>query len=143
MRPIAGDRTPIPIPATIGKLDREDPVTDEIWAQLVSSDGRPTRPHVLWFDEYYEEELYRSDSAISAASECDLFVVIGTSGAASIPYRMAAVALENDAAIIDINPDDDPFAVHARNRATKGKGLWLQGTGTTWVPELVRRLTGG
>jgi hypothetical protein len=53
---------------------------------------------------------------------------------------MAAAALENDAMIIDINPDDDPFAVHARNRARQGKGLWLQGSGATWVPELVRRL---
>jgi NAD-dependent deacetylase len=146
MRPIDGDRTPIPIPSLAnasGKLDREDPVTDEIWAQLVSADGRRTRPHVLWFDEYYEEELYRSQSAIDAAAKCSLFVVVGTSGAASIPYHMAAAALQNGATIIDINPDDDPFADHARDRAKLGKGLWLRGGGTTWVPELVRRLTHG
>jgi NAD-dependent deacetylase len=141
MRPIDGDRTPISIPSSIA-LGREDHVTDEIWAQLVSSDGRATRPHVLWFDEYYEEELYRSATAINVASECHLFVVIGTSGAASIPYRMAEVALKNGAVLIDINPDDDPFAGHARDLAKHGKGLWLQGGGTTWVPELVRRLTG-
>lgn len=143
MRPIDGDRTPLPIPPLACKsaqLGREDPVTDEIWAQLVSPDGRRTRPHILWFDEYYEEDLYRSQSAIDAAAKCDLFVVVGTSGAASIPYHMAAAALENDATIIDINPDDDPFAVHARDRAQHGKGIWLQGGGTTWVPELVRRL---
>jgi NAD-dependent deacetylase len=139
MRPITGDRTPLPIPSTI-QLGREDPISDEIWAQLVAADGRATRPHVLWFDEYYEEELYRSDSAIMAATECDLFVVVGTSGAASIPYHMAAVALSNGAAIIDINPDDDPFADKARELGKKQKGLWLQGPGTTWVPELVRRL---
>jgi NAD-dependent deacetylase len=141
MRPITGDRTPIPIPSTI-KLGREDPVSDEIWAQLTTSDGRSTRPHVLWFDEYYEEELYRSDSAVAAAAECDLFVVIGTSGAASIPYRMCALALDNGAALIDINPDDNPFAKQARNLTKHRKGLWLQGAGTTWVPELVRRLAG-
>jgi NAD-dependent deacetylase len=144
MRPIDGDRTPIPIPPLAcesGLLGREDPVTDEIWAQLVHADGRRTRPHILWFDEYYEEELYRSQSAIDAAAACDLFIVVGTSGAASIPYHMAAAALQNDATIIDINPDDEPFAAHARDRAEQGKGLWLQGGGTTWVPELVRRLT--
>lgn len=143
MRPIDGDRTPIPIPSlacTSGALGREDPVTDEIWAQLISADGRRTRPHVLWFDEHYEEELYRSQSAIEAAAACDLFVVVGTSGAAAIPYHMAAAALQNDATIIDINPDDDPFAVHARDRAKLGKGLWLRGGGTSWVPELVSRL---
>lgn len=140
MRPISGDRTPIPIPASVPKLEREDPITDEIWAQLVSRDGRPTRPHVLWFDEYYEEELYRSQSAIDTAAECDLYVVVGTSGAAAIPYHMGAAALQNDAAVIDINPDDNPFAEHARDRAAKGKGLWLQGSGTQWVPALVERL---
>jgi NAD-dependent deacetylase len=142
MRPIEGDRTPIAIPSTI-RLGREDPVSDEVWAQLVSSDGRRTRPHVLWFDEYYEEELYRSKSAIDAASECDLFVVVGTSGAASIPYHMAAAALQNGATIIDINPEHEPFADHAEDRAKHGKGLWLKGAGTTWVPELVRRLARG
>ncbi len=141
MRPITGDRTPIPIPDAI-ELGREDPISDEVWAQLVAPDGRATRPHVLWFDEYYEEELYRSKSALEAAAACDLFVVIGTSGAASIPYHMAAAALENGAALIDINPDDDPFAAKARDLAPRRRGLWLEGSGTQWVPELVRRLVG-
>jgi NAD-dependent deacetylase len=140
MRPITGDRTPIRIPATIPKLDKHDPITDEIWAQLVSEDGRPTRPHVLWFDEYYEEELYRSQTAMESAAECDLMVVVGTSGAAAIPYHMAA-ALRDGALLIDINPDENPFATHARDRARRnGTGLWLQGTGTQWVPKLVERL---
>lgn len=141
MRAIEGDRTPLPIPAAMPRLDREDPLTDDAWALLVTPDGRRTRPHILWFDEYYEEELYRSDSALAAAERCDLLVVIGTSGAAAIPYHMAAVALKNDAVVIDINPDPNPFADHAIDRARKQKGLWLSGPGTRWVPELVERLT--
>jgi NAD-dependent deacetylase len=141
MRAIEGDRTPLPIPATVPTIGREDPLTDEAWALLVTPDGRRTRPHILWFDEYYEEELYRSESAIEAAKRCELLVVIGTSGAASIPYHVAALALANDAAVIDINPDPNPFADHAIDRARKQKGLWLRGTGTRWAPELVARLT--
>jgi NAD-dependent deacetylase len=141
MRAIEGKPTPMPIPAAIPRLAREDALTDEAWALLVTPDGRRTRPHILWFDEYYEEELYRSDSAMEAAKRCDLFVVIGTSGAAAIPFHMAAVALKNDAVVIDINPDPNPFSEHAIDRARKEKGLWLRGAGTRWVPELVERLT--
>ncbi|HLT40204.1 MAG TPA: Sir2 family NAD-dependent protein deacetylase [Enhygromyxa sp.] len=141
MRAIDGDRTPLPIPAVVPRIAREDPLTDDAWALLVTPDGRRTRPHILWFDEYYEELLYRSDSAIEAARRCDLLVVIGTSGAAAIPYHMAAEALRNDAVMIDINPDNNPFAEHAIDRARKQKGLWLQGSGTRWVPELLEFLT--
>jgi NAD-dependent deacetylase len=141
MRAIEGDRRPLPIPAAMPRLGREDPLTDEAWALLVTPDGRRARPHILWFDEYYEEELYRSDSALEAATRCDLLVVIGTSGAAAIPYHMAAVALKNDSLVIDINPDPNPFSEHALDRARVNRGLWLRGTGTRWVPELVEGLT--
>lgn len=140
MRPIEGDRTPVPIPEAMPRVQKEDPMTDAMWELLVADDGRRTRPHVLWFDEYYEEELFRSDSALRAAGECDLIVVVGTSGAAAIPYHMSAAALERDAAIIDINPGENPFSDHACNRARKNKGLWLHGAGTRWVPALVEGL---
>lgn len=140
MRPLKGDPTPMLIPAGLPLIDREDPLDEATWALLVSPDGRRARPHVLWFDEYYNEELYRADSAIAAGKSCDLLVVVGTSGAAAIPYHLAALALANDAAIIDINPDPNPFSDHALDRASKHKGLWLRGPGTRWVPELVERL---
>lgn len=141
MRAIEGDRTPLLIPAAMPTIGREDPLSDEAWSLLVTPDGRRTRPHILWFDEYYDEQLYRSETAIEAGKRCDLLVVIGTSGAAAIPYHVAAVALANDAAVIDINPDPNPFADHAIDRARTKKGLWLRGTGTRWVPELVAHLT--
>jgi NAD-dependent deacetylase len=137
MRPIEGDPTPVPIPAGVAAIGRDEALDDDAWALLVSPDGRRTRPHILWFDECYDEALYRADSAIKAGSRCDLLVVVGTSGAAAIPYHVAAVALKNDAAIIDINPDPNPFSEHALDRAGKGKGLWLRGSGSRWVPALV------
>ena len=140
MRPLAGDRTPIPIPAAVPRLGREDPISDEVWALLVDAKGGPTRPHVLWFDECYEETLYRSDSAVAAATSCDLLVVVGTSGAAALPFHMAAAAWKKGAAIIDINGADNPFADHARDRAKDGRGLWLQGSASRWVPALCERL---
>ena len=34
------------------------------------------RPHVLWFDECYDEELYRFESSMGAAATADLLIVI-------------------------------------------------------------------
>lgn len=140
MRAVEGDRTPLKIPDAMPRIGRDDPLDDEAWALLVTPDGRRTRPHILWFDEYYDEQLYRAETAIRAAKRCDLLVVVGTSGAAAIPYHVAAEALRNDAAIIDINPDENPFSQHAVDRERKQKGLWLRGTGSRWVPELVELL---
>src|ERR671927_348185 len=39
------------------------------------------RPHVLWFDEYYDEDNYRADTALRAAGRAALLLVVGTSGA--------------------------------------------------------------
>src|SRR5690606_18652877 len=32
------------------------------------------RPHVLWFDEYYDEEYFRRDSAVQAAASSDVLI---------------------------------------------------------------------
>ena len=50
------------------------------------------RPHVLFFDECYSEELYRSSSAQAAISDADLLVVVGTMCCTSLPNRIVATA---------------------------------------------------
>ena len=62
------------------------------------------RPHVLWFDEMYSEELYRSESALKAA-EREIFYAIGTTGATSLPAVILKTVAENGGTIIDINPE--------------------------------------
>jgi NAD-dependent deacetylase len=126
------------IPDAIPSITREQPLDDEHWELLRDGRGRRTRPHILWFDEYYDEQLYRAESAIAAASECELIVVAGTSGAAAIPYHALAAALLAGAAMIDINPDDNPFAEKARELGTRG--LWLRGSAAQWMPALLERL---
>ncbi len=81
--------------------------------------GSWLRPHVLWFDEYYDEDYYRADSAVRAASEADLLLVVGTSGATSLPMQMGALCLRNGVAILDVNPEPNPFGVIAE-RAERG-----------------------
>lgn len=73
--------------------------------------GSPLRPDVVWFGEMLPEDALRH--AIRAASECDVFLSVGTSGlvepAASLPFA----ALEAGAAVIEVNPDTTPLTASA------------------------------
>jgi NAD-dependent deacetylase len=134
------DAVSIPIPAAMPMLGKTDRLTDELWALLRDDRGRPTRPHILWFDEYYDEQLFRSDSALKAAGECQLIVVIGTSGAAAIPWHATAEALKHGASLLVIDPDSGDFSDYANEPKMAGRGLWLRGGAVEWVPALVERL---
>lgn len=141
MRPVDGG-SPLPIPEQVPALACDEVPDDAVWALLVDDQGQPTRPHVLWFDECYDEALYRSDSAVQAAARCDLMVTIGSSGAASLPWHAVAVAEQRGAALIDINPALNPFAERAQLRHREGRGLWLAGPSTTWMPRLTALVAG-
>lgn len=131
---------PLPIPAGMPMLGKTDPLTDELWALLRDDRDRQTRPHILWFDECYDEQLYRADSALQAARECQLVVVIGTSGAAAIPWHATAEALNHGASLLVIDPDQGPFSDYASEPKMAERGLWLRGGAVEWVPALVERL---
>jgi NAD-dependent deacetylase len=64
------------------------------------------RPHIVWFGESLrEEDLRRSDQAIQ---DCDLFLVIGTSGVVYPAAGFASVAKERGALVIEINLESTP-----------------------------------
>ncbi|MHA2090299.1 MAG: SIR2 family NAD-dependent protein deacylase [Candidatus Kariarchaeaceae archaeon] len=63
------------------------------------------RPHVLWFDEYYTEELFKAESALAFALKADLLVVVGTTLATTIPNRIVSILLSSDKPVIEVNPD--------------------------------------
>lgn len=116
----------VPIPDGLGLPERDAPLTDEMWAQLVNpATGARCRPHVLWFDEFYDEANYRIDSAIGLASSASLIVVCGTSGAARVPYLAVESALGNGASMVDIGPEENPFRDVARQ--VGDKGAWFDG----------------
>jgi len=83
------------------------------------------RPHVLWFDEYYNEEWYRFESSLAAASGAALLVVVGTSGATNLPIQVGMRAAERGAYLVDVNPEPNPFSEWAesspRGKAVTGK----------------------
>ncbi len=97
------------------------------------------RPHVLWFDECYDEVYYRAESALRAADEADLLLVVGTSGATSLPRRIGDGCWRRGATIIDVNPDANPFSQLAM---TARRGFWAKGSASQCLGPIVDRLIG-
>ncbi len=90
------------------------------------------RPHVLWFDERYDEENYRIESTIHAMNQADALVVVGTTGATSLPAHMLHMAMTRGIPVYDINPDPNPFA----QAASHGPGAWLPTTATEGMAQV-------
>jgi NAD-dependent deacetylase len=77
--------------------------------------GGWTRPHVLWFDEYYNEEHYRSESALAVARSASLLITVGTTGATSLPLAIGRDCRERGVPIVDVNTDHNVFEKMSRD----------------------------
>jgi NAD-dependent deacetylase len=95
------------------------------------------RPHVLWFDECYDEVNYRMESALAAAEEADLLLVAGTSGATNLPSQIGRLAFLRGAAMVDVNPEPNPFAELAQRSR---RGFFARGSACQRIPEIVAAL---
>jgi NAD-dependent deacetylase len=104
-----------PLPGAVKTKARNEPLRQQDRALLRCPTCKgPARPHVLWFDEAYNEVFYRFRSALEAALHTDLLIVAGTSGATNLPNQVAWTVKERGGLIIDINIDDNPFSRLAR-----------------------------
>ena len=86
-------------------------------------------------DEYYDEEHFRFDSSIRVASQTDLLVIVGTSGATSLPAHVASLANEYCACILDINIEKNPFSELAINSPG---GDFIQSSASDILPRLAK-----
>jgi NAD-dependent deacetylase len=85
------------------------------------------RPHIVWFGEsLLGEDLRRCDQALR---NCDLLLVIGTSGVVYPAAGFASVAKEAGALVIEINLDSTPQSDLV--------DLSLQGRAKDLVPQLL------
>jgi NAD-dependent deacetylase len=100
--------------------------------------GSWLRPHVLWFDEYYDEENYRMDTALRAASRADLLLVVGTSGATNLPMQIGELAWRRGIAMVDVNLEENPFSELCERSQ---RGFFARGTAGERLPEIVLALT--
>jgi NAD-dependent deacetylase len=124
-----------PVPETIPPYDRGDTLQSEhVDALRCPECGAMGRPHVLWFDEYYDEDRYRFDSAQHVTARASMLLVIGTSGATNLPLHMASIAARRGIPIVDINlSPDNPFAEAAKKL---DNGFALTGASGDFLPAI-------
>jgi len=95
--------------------------------------GGPTRPHILWRDESYDEPFYGVNSVLEAARRSELLVMAGFSGHTNLANKVAWEFTHNHRArIVDINPDPNPVAALARRIG----GLTYQSAPSALLPEI-------
>jgi NAD-dependent deacetylase len=117
--------------------DKERPLDGAERAMLTCACGAWLRPHVLWFDEYYDEPLFKYESAQRAARDAAVLVVVGTSGATSLPSRMCEIVAARGAPLWVVDPAPTPFSELAQ---ASPRGLFLRGTACEVVPPLVEQI---
>jgi NAD-dependent deacetylase len=99
-----------PIPDTVPDLGRGEPVSDETRAVLACPRcGRLARPHVLWFDESYDEPRFFLDTVRRIAGRSALVIIAGTSAQTNLPWQVVQLAAAAGATLVDINVEDNPF----------------------------------
>jgi NAD-dependent deacetylase len=109
-------------------------------AALRCACGERLRPHVLWFDESYDEPLYRYVSALKAAQTAAALIVVGTSGATTLPARMCEIVAARGAPFIVVDVEPTVFAALAES--TPG-GLFLRGSAVEVLPAVAGEITRG
>jgi NAD-dependent deacetylase len=99
-----------PIPDDTPLLGKGEPVPADVRARLACPRcGGPARPHVLWFDETYDEPRFFLDTARRLATGAALLVVAGTSAQTNLPWQVVTLAARAGAVIVDVNVEDNPF----------------------------------
>jgi NAD-dependent deacetylase len=121
-----------PLPEVVADEKKEPPAALDP-QRLHCSCGAWLRPHVLWFDESYDEPLFRFESSQRAAHAASLLVVVGTSGTTALPARMCRIAAARHVPLLVIDPAPTPFAALATH--------FLRATACDAVPEICAHLT--
>lgn len=97
--------------------------------------GAYLRPHVLWFDENYDEQYYKLDSCLRTAKETGVLIVVGTSGSTTLPNVIVRKVLQRQGIIIDVNTQPNVFSELARSRRM---AYALRGASSDILPEFVQ-----
>lgn len=127
------------IPEDIKNKPKNSAITPENLQSLICpSCGSKTRPHVLWFDEYYNEDFYKFNSVQNIALKTNVLVSVGTTGATNLPNQIFATALHNGALMIDINIEENPFSNSLKNYKN---GYFLKGKSGKILPLLYKAIS--
>jgi NAD-dependent deacetylase len=130
-----------PLPRELGDhWERGRSLRAEERALLVCPNGKPCRPHVLWFDESYDEERFRFESTLKAVERAAVVVVVGTSGGTNLPSMIVRRTAELGTPLLVINREPSPFSELAERLPS---GHFVQGPAGEVLPPLVDVLLDG
>jgi NAD-dependent deacetylase len=127
-----------PLPKALSEAMGRDDFAAETWLGTLRCEacGHWLRPHVLLFDEMYDERWFRFQSSLMAVNQAHTLLSVGTTGATNLPYQLLERAQRRRISIIDVNTDSNVFADAAR----QSTGGALQGSATTWLPLIAELL---
>ncbi len=127
-----------PIPEEVEPISREGQLTENDRKYLCCPHcGARSRPHVLLFDESYNEEHYYFYSALNAAKNTDLLIVVGTAGATNLPNQVAGQVFRQGGVIVDVNIEMNPFAQLAQQSE---RGFFYQAPSASALPTMAEVL---
>ena len=89
--------------------------------------GNILRPNVVWFGEGLPQDVWQE--AISHASTCDVMIIAGTSLVVSPANTLPIYAKQNNAILIEINPDETIM--------TSDMDLSIRSTSAIALPEII------
>lgn len=89
--------------------------------------GNILRPDVVWFGEGLPQDVWQE--AIAHASDCDIMIIAGTSLVVSPANTLPIYAKQNNAILVEINPDETVM--------TSDMNLSVRSTSATALPELL------
>jgi NAD-dependent deacetylase len=119
------------VPVAVYEWKSGDSIGDEHLEILVCPVcGLVARPHVLWFDELYDEKHYRIVTAQRAAANTSVCITAGTSGGVPIAVRLASIAVKAGAKLIDINPNNNEL----RQLAIRSGGVVVEESASEAMP---------
>ncbi len=99
--------------------------------------GAWLRPHVLWFDECYDEAYFRYETVMALAQQTDLLLIVGTSGATNLPAQVAMTVAQHRGTLVDVNIERDAFS---RLADSSPGGGFIQAASGRVLPEILNRL---
>ena len=123
------------IPDGVAAKTREERLTDSDRALLrCPLCGARSRPHILLFDESYNEHHYHFYSSLDTARRTALLIVVGTAGATNLPNQVAREVYQHDGVILDINIETNPFAQLAESSL---QGFFLREPSAAALPAVL------
>ena len=128
-----------PFPKDIELKDRKkDQLTEEeIKILKCPKCGEDLRPHVLWFDEYYNEKFFKKDTVLRISKETGILFILGTSGETTLPQVIAKNVLAKSGTVVEINVADSYFSELLKN---KKNGVLIRSESSPFLTELKKEI---